>query len=293
MKYSIVSHENHSNITLFHDGEMYVANQEHPNWKAIVAGVLVDDVSVTDLFDVSKVVARKLSLTALSDRVSVANGRVYFDGDEVDNSLTRQILRFLDNDVQDWVPLVNFFEKVATNPNEHSREQLYRWLAERDFTITQEGDILAYKGVNVVQVDDDVKYLSVHSGNAFVDGVEVVGQIPNSIGSTITMPRSNVQFDSSVGCSTGLHAGTWDYASGFARGAVLEVLVDPRDVVSVPIDCNDQKLRVCRYEVLDITETVDSDPVRYYGNDAYDDYDDEEEDYDDDCSADCQDCYGF
>jgi hypothetical protein len=51
------------------------------------------------------------------------------------------------------------------------------------------------------------------------------------------------------GCSVGLHVGTYDYASNFTLN-VLEVHVNPRDVVSVPTDSNWAKVRCCRYVVI-------------------------------------------
>jgi hypothetical protein len=276
MKYNLVGTGDTQNITVVHDGEMYVASQEHPNWTRIVEGVLADDLSVVDLFDVSKTVARVFE--ELSERVAVQNGRVYFDGDELNNALTQQIVRFLDEDVDDWAPLVYFLEKLQNNPNEHSREQLYRWLAAYDFTITSEGNFIAYKGVKPSE-NPDFDFESVSHGTAIVDGVEYTGAIPNFVGATVTMPRSAVQFDPNQGCSTGLHAGTWEYAKSFSRGAVLKVLIDPRDVVSVPTDSGDQKLRVCRYYVLEVIdapvkEAVSSDTYDHKTDDDYDEADD-------------------
>ena len=65
------------------------------------------------------------------------------------------------------------------------------------------------------------------------------------------MPRGEVQHDPESGCSTGLHVGTYAYAQGYARAALLTVHVNPRDVVSVPTDCDAEKMRVCRYVVSD------------------------------------------
>ena len=84
------------------------------------------------------------------------------------------------------------------------------------------------------------------------------------------MPRGDVEHDPGVGCHVGLHAGTWDYASSFAQGAVLTVEINPRDVVSVPTDCQDQKMRVCRYTVTGITE-------QELGSFVADEYDEDEE----------------
>lgn len=250
LKFSLVTAGDARAVTVFANGEVYAAQSDsHPNFDAIVAGALADDPAVIDLFDVEKVIAREF--TNLSDRVTLFNGTVFFDNDPVDEAINRQIVRFLDEGTDSWAPLVRFLENVMQNPNEHSREQLYRWLVKYDFPITDDGCIIAYKGVD----KQDDKFFSVHSGTAIVDGVEFNGQIPNAVGSTITMPRSDVQHDPSRGCHTGLHAGTWSYASGFGRGGVLTVRINPRDVVSVPTDCYSQKVRVCRYVVEGVTET--------------------------------------
>jgi hypothetical protein len=218
----------------------------HPNFAEIVQALKsdapVDD--LVDLFDIERAVARRFE--NLSERVTVANGRVYFDGDEVDNSLSRQIVRFIEEGVEDWQSLVNFMENVAANPNQHSREQLYEWLKRRDFTITPEGYLIGYKGVKT-----DLK--SVNSGPGIVNGEEVNGHLDNSPGNTVEIARSLVHHDPGVGCSRGLHVGTYDYASRW--GAVcLKVEVNPRDVVSVPTDCDAAKVRVCRYHVIDVIE---------------------------------------
>lgn len=269
-----------SNLTVFINGQMHVADSQHPNFATIVNKVIAGDESVVDNFDLQSTVTKRFE--RLSDRVSIRNGVVYFDGDPQDNAVTKQIVRCVEEDA-DFQPLVVFMENVAQNPNPHSRENLYRWLQAHNYSLTPEGNFIGYKGVEAGTAKDsnEVVYYSVHSGRAIVDGVEVNGKIPNRVGSIIEMPRSEVQFDPGQGCSTGLHVGTWSYAQSFA-GTVLECHVNPRDVVSVPTDSGDQKLRTCRYEVVaKLDKEYDSAVVGgTYGDNAYDDYDDEE--YDDD-----------
>jgi len=248
MQYSLLnnSEDGVQVLTVLHGGNHYVATSDtHPNFRELVSRVLDEDESVVHDFTVEEAVSQRFE--ALSERVSVAGGKVFFDGDEVDDALTEQILRFVDSGVEDWMPLVYFFEKVQQNPNAHSREQLYRWLAKHNFTLTFDGDIVGYKGVR-----ED--FTSVNTGPAIVDGVSMNGHIPNMPGTEITMPRKSVNHDPSVGCSTGLHVANWRYASGWST-KTLEVHVNPRDVVSVPTDSNDEKVRVCRYYVVDeVTE---------------------------------------
>lgn len=267
------SESSECNLTAFINGEMYSATDSHQNFARIQEMCQAGDESVVELFDISNTIQERFR--RLSERVSISNGRVYFDGEEVDNALTQQVVRFINEGVEDFEPLILFFEKVQTNPNSHSREQLYRWLADRDFTINQDGNIIAYKGVRKNAEDD---YVSIATGTAIVDGVKHTGAIPNPIGAVVEMPRKDVQHDPSVGCHTGLHAANWSYASGWAKGAVLTVEINPRDVVSVPTDCSDQKMRVCRYTVTGVTEQEISESLYTEVVDTgdVDDYDDEE-----------------
>lgn len=284
MKYNLVRNGDDANVTAFINGEMYTANNEHPSWDKIVAGLNANDESVAELFNVEKSIMTRFE--RISERVTVRQGNVYFDGEAVNNTLTSAILRFMDEGA-DFKPLVNFFEKAATNPNEHSREQLYRWLDTHDFSLTPAGDIVGYKGV---AFDEEHGYKSQNSGEATVNGEVKTGQIPNPLGAVVEMPRGSVQHDPSRGCHTGLHVGTWDYARNFSRDAVLEVHVNPRDVVSVPTDCSDAKMRVCRYVVVKpITSAYDTAlvPDQTYSDNEDDDENDECDIYCDDETCDC------
>jgi hypothetical protein len=94
-------------------------------------------------------------------------------------------------------------------------------------------------------------YYSTRSGHAIVNGVDINDYVPQRVGDVVEMPRSEVTFDPSVSCSSGLHVADWGYANGMGN-TVLAVLVNPRDVVSVPTDYGDAKVRVCRYKVLEV-----------------------------------------
>lgn len=250
-------------VTVFAPGfDVETIGNTHAKFKEIVAllakattGEDVDPQDVYDLIDRGRVVAQKFE--NLSERVSVRGGIIYFDGDEVDNSLTRQVVRFLEEGVEDFKPLVSFFEKVSTNPNNHSRQQLFDWLNVRQgISITESGNIVAYKGV---YSDGNGGYQSGHQGHAIRNGEDIRGYVPNAEGDTIEMPRSEVAFDPAQACKQGLHVGTYEYARGYANGAMLKVIVDPRDVVSVPTDGGGEKIRVCRYrveEIIDAPETA-------------------------------------
>lgn len=274
--HSIIRGEEGEVITVFLDGEVQVAQDDHPNFSAIKERVLDEydaGEGLADLFDPSISIA--LEFDRLTDRISVANGRVFLDGDEVDSTLTRHIIR-AKNEGSDLAPLVSFFESVSQNPNEHSREQLYDWVKAQGegLSIDSLGRIVGYKGVTR---DSRGRRVSVHSGYAIVDGVEVTGQIPNEIGSVVEMPRSKVAHDPGQSCSTGLHVAVRSYAQGWSQGGgVLEVRVEPRDVVSVPTDAGGEKVRVCRYYISGESVAPRTEAV------VYDEYDADEDDYPED-----------
>lgn len=244
VSYKVVKIDGVRFATLYQRGAIHLVSDEtHNNLDAIVEAADRGD-NIADLVDVGKYIQRKFDDVVLG-RVAIRADSVYFDDDPMDGAVAKAILRFLEED-RDVMPLVKFMENVMANPQEHSREQFYRWIETHDFPIDDDGCIVAYKGVTA-----DLK--SIHSGGAFVDGEWVKGQIPNSLGSVITMGRSDVAHDPNTACHTGLHAGTWNYASSFGK-VVLHVKINPRDVVSVPHDHTSAKVRVCRYEVVGITE---------------------------------------
>lgn len=251
------------NITVVVKGKgQFNANSTHPNYEQIVKQARAKDESVGDLFDLAVTAGTKFE--SLSERVTAANGKIFFDGVEMNTPLTEQIVSFIAEGA-DFQSLVNFYERIETNPNEHSREHLYDFIQGNQdsdtgaFTITEDGNFIAYKGV----IQDEHGLRSGSSGQAAVNGEQFVGQIPNEVGSVVTMPRNEVTFDPSQHCHSGLHVGTFSYAKSFARGAMLKILVNPRDVVSVPSDSR-EKMRVCRYkvlEVIDAPETVSVVPA--------------------------------
>jgi hypothetical protein len=247
INYHLVEGDKVSNVVAFfpdEDAPIKTADSNHPYWNEIVRGLENDDSSVYDLFDIKAGLGAKLR--SLSDRVDFDGNNIYFDGSVVNDALAQQITRFLEEGVSDWEPLVKFWEKVEMNPSEHSKENLYRWLRTHNFSITVEGDIVAYKGV---KIGEGGQFQSIHAGPAWVNGEHVNGYVPNEIGAVVTMPRADVTENPAIGCHVGLHVGTHSYAKGFALGATLEVHVHPRDVVSVPTDCQDEKMRVCKYTV--------------------------------------------
>lgn len=250
LQYQIVGQEDGTkNVTVFRPGDKpLVARSDHMNYEKIIEGLLKDDEKVYDLFDVSFAVGMKFQ--RLTDRITVANGQIFIDGEQMDNALIEQIVRFLQEGVEDWKPLVKFYDNLLQNPNPESVTELYSWISAHNITITEDGMILGYKGLQKVtdkNKDSGYAYESASAGKAIVDGVVYEGRIPQDVGAIVEMPRSDVEYNPRQDCGVGLHVGDHAYARSYARPGFFEVHINPRDVVSVPD--HGQKLRCCRYVI--------------------------------------------
>lgn len=260
--FKITGEDDTATITVIFPGQRPLTRLSTQTFfQQIVEKALADDPSVRDLFNPANIVGTEFK--RLGDRVTTVNGVIFYDGEPVDDSVTKQILRILEDadGEADLAPLVNFYEKLQQNPSEHSRTMLYDYLNAHDYTLAPDGDVIGYKGVTA---DGAGGYMSRNSGRAIVDGKVIEGRIPNAVGSLVEMPRDQVVHDPNNSCAAGLHVGTHSYAKSWASGGVmLAVLINPRDVVSVPVGASGEKMRVCRYVVASIIDDPYAQPVLY------------------------------
>lgn len=237
---------------------VYTADERHPHFTRILEGLKTGDPNVWDWFDVASGVVSAFNV--ITDRVSYDGQNVLFDGDPVHSVLAEQLDRAIQyGDPDNYRALALFWEKLESNPTEHSRTQAYDWLSCHKFQITPEGDVVGFKGV-VSTADGYKSYASsqlagVPSG--YVNGVPIkeLSQIPQKVGDVVTMPRSEVAHDPREACKRGLHVATHGYARSFGD-TVVEVHVNPRDIVSVPTDGRGEKVRACRYTVARIASGI-------------------------------------
>lgn len=139
-----------------------------------------------------------------------------------------------------------FWQNLQDNPSASSVRELYEFLAYKELPLTEDGCFLAYKGL-----EQNFWSISGNKQTKVVKGqVDQNGRILNTVGSEIEVKRYDVDDNRDHHCSFGLHVGSLDYARDFARGAVVVVKVNPKDVVSVPADYNCQKCRVSAYKVV-------------------------------------------
>lgn len=149
-------------------------------------------------------------------------------------ALSELLLDFVDNKTPTDA-LERFWQNCCKNPSEASRQSLYSFIKANNMTLTDDGCFIGYRSVRTNFTDHHT------------------GRFDNSVGATVKMERKDVDSNANNTCSSGLHVAAWDYAwnaFGGRNGVTIEVKVNPKDVVTVPPDYNEQKMRVCEFKVL-------------------------------------------
>jgi hypothetical protein len=185
---------------------------------------------ITDLVDQTGKLNKYLS-EYTKGKFLVRHGVIIIDEEPLPDTLSDKLLELTDAN-EDTLPLEKFWQNLRKNPSKESVKDLFAFLRANKIPITSSGCFIAYKKVRT-------DYKDCHSG-----------KICNKPGRIVKMLREQVNADRNVTCSYGLHVAAYSYASNFSSGVLLEVEVNPRDVVAVPPDYKQQKMRVCRYRVI-------------------------------------------
>lgn len=255
MSFNMTMDENgRGTLTVFEDDEVFTINSEDPNFGTYVAG-LANGRSFTEMKEEANPyeIVEQTGLLTLGRSKDSGTERLFFDGEPIEPILEQTIIRYR-RQGRSTHNLVSFLERLHQNTSESSKEFLYQWATTSGMTITEDGYLLGWRGLNS-------EGKSIHQGEAYVDGVLHTGNIPNPVGSVISMNREDCESDPSVSCGAGLHVGSESYATNWAQGSIVYVKVDPKDVVSVPNhEC--EKMRVSRFEVIDLVtqDVVDFEP---------------------------------
>lgn len=262
------------NLVLLVDNDSYTIGKEtHINYNRILDAIKSGNWSlVKDLVNITT------SMTNYAKgKLLIEDGNISWNGRPFHNALSKRMLQMYEQGF-DVEPLTNFMENIMENPSYRAVEELYGFMEKNDLPLTPDGSLLAYKRVRRLEEDNG-------SGLKAGDLVDChSGQNRNNIDDVVTMPRNAVDDNASNTCSTGLHFCSLSYLSGSGFGGnkspIMIVKINPKDVVSIPTDYNNQKGRCCAYTV-----------VAYHGNDPKDEAFDEpvNAEYEDDLDTDVND----
>lgn len=227
-----------SGLNVILDGRPYTIKSDHPNWARIVEAIadknydalpaLIDTTSTVKDFG--------------KGRITVDKGVVYYNKQQLHGCIVQSILGLIKEGFS-VEPIANFLDNLEKNPSHRAITELYGFLEYGKLPITEDGCFLTYK-----KVRSDFK--DIHSGT-----------FDNSIGKTCEMPRSKVDDNPNNTCSSGLHVCSYEYTKSFGDSSSKLVLckVNPADVVSIPVDYNNTKMRCCKYVV--VAEVKDKSDV--------------------------------
>ena len=223
-------------VGFFHNGTWLTANKSHAQYTAIEAAV-----GSGDFEGAAKLISLKeaVSVAIQGSDIELKGNQLYYQGDVVRGILGKRILEMIKLGYN-CKPLEAFLRNLMENPSSRAVDELYGFLEASKLPITDDGHFLAYKSIRQDWTDH-------HTGT-----------MDNSIGAIVEMPRNKVDEDKDRTCSRGLHFAAHEYAKGFGSSGRMVVLkINPRDVVAIPSDYNNQKGRACRYEILEEVQRSD------------------------------------
>lgn len=217
-----------SGCTIILDGVTYNLQSDHINYAKIMDKIKVQDYNLESLINISK------SVEEFGEgKLSVKDGVVKYNGSQLHGCIVDSILGLI-KDGFSVEPIVKFLDNLSKNPSYRAQTELYGFLEYGKLPITDDGCFLTYKKIRKDWKD-------IHSGT-----------FDNSVGAVCEMPRHKVDDNSNNTCSAGLHVCSYEYTKSFGGSDSRLVLckVNPADVVSIPVDYSNTKMRTCKYVVV-------------------------------------------
>lgn len=233
---------NASFLTIMTGGQRHSTDRSHPNFADAVAACEAGKFSeAIALIDPSAAIRRMI----LTEDIEIVNGELRFRDLPVESGLTKRIVELAEKHARGedvFAQLqghIKFFENLLENPSRKTVMRLYDFLVHNDIAITDDGYFIAWKRVQPDYTD------------------WYTGRFDNTPGKRVEEPRWMVEEDETITCAKGLHVAAAPYIKVYAtgRGPVISCKVHPRDVVAVPIDYDNAKMRTCGYNTVeDVSE---------------------------------------
>lgn len=208
---------------------------------AIRSGATEDE--ILDKVDVRRTITKEFD--GVTFDIDEQNGSVLIDGEVVPDCIGRRLTEYSEASLVDRIrSIVSFWKKLRENPDKRIQTDLFKFLEYNSIPLCTDGCFLGYKSV----------WRNPNNNNLYDSYTKT---ILNNPGETVKMDRSSVNADPFQTCSHGLHVADHSYADSMYRGGeyvMVSLKVDPRNCVSVPVDYNGRKLRVCEYTVVEILQ---------------------------------------
>ncbi|MEK9698229.1 MAG: hypothetical protein VW270_20845, partial [Candidatus Poseidoniales archaeon] len=240
------SNDNHWTVIL--GGQPFMFDHTHPQYAALIECVHTED---ADQFVELINTGHQIEDWSEGD-FEFRDGFLYFEDEQVASQPTSRVIEMIQQGFP-HKPMLNYLTNLYDNVSERAVQESYTWSSHKGLPITDDGMMVGYKGVRP-HAGDTIKVKNGELKDGDLVDIYTGKTFRNNVGDVCTMKRRQVCDDHTKGCDTGLHVGTYEYACNWAGNAGVVVLVkfNPKDIVSVPSDCECQKMRVSEYEVMAI-----------------------------------------
>jgi len=264
-------------VSFFVNGKLHTVQSDHFNFTIIRAALLsnaladIDSeqlISLTDLKEAIKEAAAQASTSGTANTLKFDHETdvITYGGKPLEGVWVDKIIAFA-NEGHQFDAIFRALNSLQSNPSGRARDRFPLFAERNQFGFLPDGRIGAFKIVRG-------NFFDIHSGT-----------FDNSPGKFCEMPRQDVNDDPEQTCSYGLHLGALSYirngVMGSIQGSDRKVVFCafwPQDVVSVPVDYNGEKMRVCKYEVLSEVDPKSVDEFLAARTTLIDDNVDEDED---------------
>jgi len=261
---------NDNRWTVIIESQSHTFDATHPNFIGLVECVKTNDVE-----EFQELISIGVTIQDWSEgKFEFRDGFLYYEDEQVADQPTTRIIELIKNG-WDHKPMLAYLDRLYNNVSNRAVMESYNWCSHKGLPLTPDGYLVGYKGVSVYHGENTTDKM----GRPLQDG-DLVDKYTgksfrNNPADDCGMNRRKVSDDCTQGCGQGLHVGTYDYACSWAGsgGKVILVRFDPADIVSVPSDCEHQKMRVSNYTVLSVARDIIEEDVydEYEVEDAFDD----------------------
>ena len=219
----------HESLTIIWEGKSYTVQKGAPNFLALRMALLSEKWE-----DIPKNLTIAKSIEEWAKGAFTVNGSIIlFNNVTLPEPIATRIKRMVGRG-ENPTPVFKFYERLQKNPSYRSVHQLWGFMTHQGIPLTADGCFLAYKAVDRDYKDNYSKKFN------------------NRPGEILEMPRNKISDDPEVACHDGFHVGALAYAQSFGNAdrRIMICKVDPENVVCVPHDESQKKMRVCKYEVI-------------------------------------------